>query len=162
MTPIGQSDPVEITAADTHALRGRVLRDNQPAPHLKWDGDDDPITFHLGIRDSSGAVVAISTWLSRPPATQIRGMATDPELAGSGLGSRLLAAGIERCRSRGDTVVWANARVTAISFYERAGFTAVGDVFETADTGLPHRVVRLTLPRDLDGAGFPSIAPITP
>ena len=145
MTPTAPSDPIEITAADTHALRRRVLRDNQIAARLEWDGDHDPRTFHLGIRDRSGTVVAISTWLGQPPVTQIRGMATDPELAGGGLGSGLLAAGIERCRSRGDTVVWANARVTAISFYERAGFTVVGAVFETADTGLPHQMVRRSL-----------------
>lgn len=165
MTPIAPSNPVEITAAETHALRQRVLRDNQISAHLEWDGDDDLSTFHLGIRDRSGAVVAISTWLGRPPATQIRGMATEPELAGGGLGSKLLAAGIERCRLRGDTMVWANARVTATSFYERAGFAVVGAVFETADTGLPHQMVRLTLPRDVDGAdqaGFPSVAPTTP
>lgn len=134
-----------ISAADTYDLRRRILRDGDSDAVVEWVGDDEDSTFHLGIRDRSGAVVAISTWLGRPPATQIRGMATDPELVGSGLGSRLLAAGIERCRSRGDTVVWANARVTAISFYERAGFTVVGAVFETADTGLPHQMVRRSL-----------------
>ncbi len=159
MTPIGASDPVEITAAETYALRQRVLRNNQAAAHLQWDGDNDPGTFHLGIRDGSGSIVAVSTWLSGPSATQIRGMATDPALIGGGLGSRLLTAGIERCRSSGSTVVWANARVTAISFYERAGFTVVGAEFETPDTGLPHKVVRLTLGRDVDR--FPSVAPGT-
>ena len=111
MMPIGASNPVEITAAETYALRQRVLRNNQAAAHLQWDGDNDPGTFHLGIRDGSGSIVAVSTWLSGPSATQIRGMATDPALIGGGLGSRLLTAGIERCRSSGSTVVWANARV---------------------------------------------------
>ena len=142
----------QISAADTYDLRRRILRAGDSDAVVEWVGDDEDSTFHLGIRDRSGAVVAISTWLHRPdpsdPAvksTQLRGMATDPGHAGSGLGSRLLAAGIERCRSRGDTVVWANARVPATSFYERAGFTAVGDVFETADTGLPHQMVRRSL-----------------
>ena len=142
----------QISAADTYDLRRRILRAGDSDAVVEWVGDDEDSTFHLGIRDRSGAVVAISTWLHRPdpsdPAvksTQLRGMATDPGHAGSGLGSRLLAAGTERCRSRGDTVVWANARVPATSFYERAGFTAVGDVFETADTGLPHQMVRRSL-----------------
>jgi len=142
----------KISAADTHDLRRRVLRAGDPDAAVEWVGDDESDTFHLGIRDGSGGVVAISTWLHRPDsvepaaqATQLRGMATDPDHAGRGLGTRLLAAGIERCRSRGDTVVWANARVTALGFYERAGFTVVGAVFETAATGLPHQMVRWSL-----------------
>jgi GNAT superfamily N-acetyltransferase len=137
--------PVEITAADTHDLRRRILRDGEPEAVVDWDGDSDHGTFHLGIRDDTGAIVAISTWLRQPPATQLRGMATDPAWAGRGLASGLLDAGIERCRARGDHVIWANARVTAVGFYERAGFTVVGAAFETADTGLPHREVRRRL-----------------
>ena len=148
---------VEITAAETHPLRRRVLRDDDPAADLRWPGDDDPDTFHLAVRDRAGAVVAVSTWRSTPPVTQLRGMATVPELAGTGLGSRLVAAGVERCRARGDAAVWANARVTAIGFYERAGFTVSGPTFETPDTGLPHRRVEL----DLTSA-FPFGDPTTP
>ena len=99
----------------------------------------------LGLLDPNGAVVAISTWLAQPDGTQVRGMATEPALAGSGLGSILVAAGVERCRARGDRVVWANARVGALGFYERAGFTVDGAVFETAATGLPHQTVRQIL-----------------
>jgi len=144
--------PVRISAAETHDLRRRVLRTGDPAAAVEWVGDDDTGTFHLGIRDRAGVVVAVSTWMHRPDpvdpavqATQLRGMATDPALEGRGLGSRLLEAGIERCRARDDEVVWANARVTAVGFYERAGFSVVGAEFETAATGLPHRMVRRSL-----------------
>ena len=136
---------VEISAADTHTLRREVLRNGDPDALVEWSGDEDPHTFHLGIRDDSGTVVAISTWLGRPPETQLRGMATAPAFAGRGLGSKLLAAGVARCRARGDELVWANARVPAVGFYERAGFTVVGTEFETAATGLPHQLVRQSL-----------------
>jgi GNAT superfamily N-acetyltransferase len=142
---------VEITALDTHRLRRAVLRDGRLDADVVWDGDDEPTTFHLGI-DVDGAIVAISTWLARPSPTaagmaavQLRGMATDPAHARRGLGSLLLAHGLARVRQGGDTSVWANARVTAISFYERHGFEAFGPVFETADTGRPHRLVRTTV-----------------
>jgi thiamine transport system ATP-binding protein len=148
---------VEIAAIDTASLRRRVLRDGDPDAVLDWPGDHDPDTFHLGIRDRTGAVVAISTWLSTSAGTQLRGMATEPGLAGTGLGSHLLAAGVRRCRARGDTAVWANARETALGFYARAGFTAVGTPFVTPDTGLPHRRVEL----DLTSA-FPFGDPTTP
>lgn len=143
--------PVEITAVDTHRLRRAVLRDGHQDADVVWEGDDEPTTFHLGI-DADGTIVAISTWLARPLPTgadvavvQLRGMATDPAYAGRGLGSLLLVHGLERVRRGGDAGVWANARVTAISFYERHGFEALGPVFETIDTGLPHRLVRTTV-----------------
>ena len=140
--------PVEVDATDTHDLRRRVLRDGDDDAPLAWAGDDDPRTFHLAIRDAAGTVLAVSTWLAQPPDTHLRGMATDPDHAGHGLGSLLLAAGIDRCRARGDAAVWANARLTALGFYEGAGFAIVGPAFVTSDTGLPHRRVRLELTSD--------------
>jgi GNAT superfamily N-acetyltransferase len=66
-------------------------------------------------------------------------MATDPAWSSGGLGSLLLSEGVRRASDVG--LVWANARVEAIPFYERRNWTAVGPEFTTADTGLPHRLV---------------------
>jgi predicted GNAT family N-acyltransferase len=68
-------------------------------------------------------------------------MATDPSVRGTGMGAQVLAAGLDRAFAGGAAVVWANARDTAVGFYERHGFEVVGDGFVTADTGLPHHVV---------------------
>jgi len=142
---------VPIDAADTHRLRHLVLRDGALGADLDWDDDHDERTLHLGIRIVD-AVVAVSSWTrsawEHEPdrvAVQLRGMATDPNHAGSGLGTTLLQAGIEHARSVGAHVVWANARVTALGFYERSGFTVTGDVFLTPATGLPHRLVHVRL-----------------
>jgi predicted GNAT family N-acyltransferase len=136
---------VEIAAADTHDLRRRVLRDGTPSVVLTWDGDDEPTTFHLGVRDGD-EIVAISTWLRRrypdrpaDDAFQLRGMATDPAHRGTGVSSRLLVVGLDRCASDGATLVWARARVAALSFYERHGFEPVGPEYVDLTTGLPHR-----------------------
>jgi predicted GNAT family N-acyltransferase len=136
---------VEIAAADTHDLRRRVLRDGTPSVVLTWDGDDEPTTFHLGVRDGD-EIVAISTWLRRrypdrpaDDAFQLRGMATDPAHRATGVSSRLLVVGLDRCASDGATLVWARARVAALSFYERHGFEPVGPEYVDLTTGLPHR-----------------------
>lgn len=136
---------VEIAAADTHDLRRRVLRDGTPSVVLTWDGDDEPTTCHLGVRDGD-EIVAISTWLRRrypdrpaDDAFQLRGMATDPAHRGTGVSSRLLVVGLDRCASDGATLVWARARVAALSFYERHGFEPVGPEYVDLTTGLPHR-----------------------
>ena len=138
-------DIVEISAADTHDLRRRVLRDGTASDIVVFDGDDDPDTFHLGVRGLDGALIAISTWLGRPSPTrpdssahQLRGMAIEPALQGSGIGSRLLAAGIERCASAGSALVWDRARTSALDFYLRHGFEIDGDEYVDPTTGLPH------------------------
>jgi GNAT superfamily N-acetyltransferase len=136
---------VEITAADTHDLRRRVLREGTRSDVLVWDGDDEPTTFHLGAR-AAGELVAISTWLLRrypdrpaEDAFQLRGMATDPAQRGTGIGSRLLLDGLDRCAGHGATLVWARARLTALTFYEGHGFEPVGPEYTDLTTGLRHR-----------------------
>lgn len=140
----------KIAAGDTHDLRRRVLRDDDPNAELDWPGDHAATTVHLGVSTLDGTLVGVSTWLiERDPlapdvvAVQLRGMATDPDMAGRGVGTMLLAAGQEHVRSIGAERLWANARVTALGFYERAGFIAQGHEFVTPTTGLLHRHVHL-------------------
>lgn len=142
---------VDLTAPDTHDLRRRVLRDGTPSTELVWDGDDDPTTFHLGIRVDD-TVIAVSTWLERrypdrpaEPGFQLRGMATDPGWRGTGVSGDLLTGGLRRCRDRGARLVWARARCTALTFYERHGFAALGPVYTDLTTGLAHQDITLML-----------------
>lgn len=137
---------VEITATDTHDLRRRILRSGTPTDVVVWEGDDDPSTWHLGVRTAEGELVAISSWMLRrypdrpgEPAYQLRGMATDPSHRGTGTSSALLLAGLERCAAAGASLVWARARVAALAFYERHGFEPVGTEYTDLTTGLPHR-----------------------
>ncbi|MEP1122361.1 MAG: GNAT family N-acetyltransferase [Ilumatobacter sp.] len=141
----------EIISARTHDLRRRVLRDGAADAVVDWVGDHDDSTVHLGAV-VGGQLVGISTWSAVPdphatdlPSIQLRGMATDPAFAGQGLGRSLLDAGFGRARSAGPVRVWANARVTALEFYTRAGMVASGPVFVTEATGLPHRHVHIDL-----------------
>lgn len=140
----------EISADRTHALRRRVLRDDADGAIVEWDGDDDPTTAHLGVI-VGGEVVAVSTWLVVPDplapdrdAIQLRGMATDPSLVRRGLGRAMLDAGIQQAMAHGRDRVWANSRVAALGFYEAAGWTVTGPVFETA-IAVPHRHVHIDL-----------------
>jgi len=147
-----QLELVELRPDDTHALRRTVLRTGTVSDEVVFDGDELATTFHLGIR-ADGELVAISTWMQRPypdrpadAAFQLRGMATVDTLRGSGLGARLLTAGIERCRAAGAALVWARARDTALRFYEQHGFTTAGRGYVDLTTGLPHHDVIKPLP----------------
>lgn len=130
----------DIHSTETHDLRRRVLRADKPEADLRWAGDDDDHTVHLAALDDDGNVIGVSTWITSGSATQLRGMATEPTLIGQGIGTLLLDAGVVHARSLGSSRIWANARVTAISFYTRYGFEMSGPVFDTEATGLPHRL----------------------
>jgi thiamine transport system ATP-binding protein len=140
---------VELGAADTHDLRRRVLREGRDDAVVVFDGDDEAGTLHLGALDGEGGLVGVSTWLWRPCPIdagardrQLRGMAVDRVRQGGGVGGVLLAAGVDRALAAGATVVWANARDTALGFYRRNGFEVIGEGYVDAATGLPHHHIR--------------------
>lgn len=154
---------VELPAEATHGLRRRVLRGNDPAATVVFSGDDDPTTLHLGIEGADGELLAVSTWLVQPgpvdPAPtdrKLRGMAVADGWRGRGIGSILLEAGLRRVFAAGATAVWANARDTALGFYERHGFRVIGEGFVDDVTGLPHHPVRRTRDAPADATGYQS------
>jgi GNAT superfamily N-acetyltransferase len=135
---------VEITAAATHPLRLAVLRFDTPTKEVVFPEDEWPGSWHLGVR-VDGTLVATSSWVPRPygdrHAVQLRGMATDRLLQGSGLGGVLLEAGCARAAAGGFALVWARARDAALAFYLRHGFVAEGEGFIDQATQLPHHLV---------------------
>ena len=133
----------QVPAEVTYPLRGAVLRPD--GGEITWAGDEDPATFHLAARTADGGVVGVVRFSPapcpwRPDAKapwQLRGMATDAAVRGTGAGRALLVDGLIRLRERGCDVVWCDARVTAAGFYERMGFTVVTEEFEKPSLG-PH------------------------
>ena len=143
----------EIEAAQTHDLRRRVLRGGG-SEHLVFPEDGRPGAFHLGVRPApDGAVVAVASFAPEPTphrpgrrAARLRGMVTEPDLQGRGIGRRLLAEAVGRLRAGGVEVLWANARDSALGFYERLGFEVVGEGFLAGPAGdIPHHIVVLDL-----------------
>lgn len=130
-----------ITAERTRPLRKRVLRPNFSEPQLVFPGDEQDSTFHVGtlINDE---VVGIMTVMrdphpmTRDPAWRIRGMATAPEHQGSGFGRAMIEHGCREAWSRSNDAIWCNAREIAFGFYEKLGFTMVGELFEIDDIGV--------------------------
>ena len=133
----------EVPAEATYQLRGAVLRPD--GGEIIWAGDDDDETFHLAARGGDGQVVGVvrfspapCPWrpLARTP-WQLRGMATEPEVRGSGAGRAMVVEGMRRVADRGGDVVWCDARTGAIGFYERMGFAVVTGEYDKPGIG-PH------------------------
>lgn len=149
--PLSRQPTVEVVSAeDLHAIRKTVLRDGTPSDDVQFPGDDDADAVHTAIRDAAGTVIASASWFEvespdapGAPALQLRGMAVAAGGRRQGLGERLIAAGAALAAERGITLLWANARDTALDFYRAAGFEVVGEGFVTRDTVLPHhRIIR--------------------
>ncbi len=145
-----------LSAAETRPLRSEVLRPGTPPDALVYPGDDVPGSFHAGAL-VDGEVVGIATVYPEPVpdeyaadlraggrdpsnAFRLRGMATRAHLQGSGLGRAVLERCLEHVREAGAEVLWCNARVGALGFYQRLGFETVGNEFDIAGIG-PHYVM---------------------
>lgn len=140
-----------ITAAETRPLRSAILRPGQPPEALVYAGDDVPGSFHAGAflgRELVGVATVYPEPMPAAPAAdldsfnafRLRGMATRADVQGRGLGRAVLQRCIEHVREREAEVLWCNARVGALGFYQRLGFATLGEVFEIAGIG-PHYVM---------------------
>jgi predicted GNAT family N-acyltransferase len=132
----------EVTPQVTYPLRRAVLRPD--GGEVAWAGDEDPTTFHLAARTGERVVGVVRfspapcPWRPRTNAPwQLRGMATDPAVRGSGAGRALVVDGLARVAARGGDLVWCDARGTAAAFYERMGFTVVTEAYDKPGIG-PH------------------------
>jgi len=134
-----------VDGATTRELRRAVLRPGWPVGS-PMHGDDNPDAVHLAAFDEDERVVGSVLVLPHPyplrpelpGGWQLRGMATDPELQGQGIGGRLVAAALDEIRQRNGALVWCDARTSALGFYARHGFVAEGAEFLHAESGIPH------------------------
>jgi ribosomal protein S18 acetylase RimI-like enzyme len=131
-----------IPVAATRPLRQQILR-----PHLTVEElamHEPPCAFAVGAyeRDELIAVGFVAPD-GQPGDWRVRGMATAPHARGRGAGTAVLDALLEHADTRGATRVWCNARVAALSLYERAGFTIASEPFDEPEIGRHYVMERL-------------------
>jgi predicted GNAT family N-acyltransferase len=125
-------------------LRTRVFVAEQGVPPEIEQDDRDATAVHVLSRDAEGRVVATGRLLlGGDGRASIGRMATDAGARGSGHGAAVLAELHRQAALRGVTEIELHAQLTARGFYERAGYTAVGAVYEEA--GIAHITMRRTL-----------------
>jgi predicted GNAT family N-acyltransferase len=117
-------------------LRTRVFVQEQGVPPEIEQDDRDATAVHAVSRDAAGRVVATGRLLVDGERASIGRMAADPAVRGRGHGAAVLAELHRQAALRGVREVELHAQVTARRFYERAGYTAVGEEYEEA--GIAH------------------------
>jgi len=139
----------DVAWVQTHGLRQRVLGwTTDPVP-----GDEE--AEHLTVLDAQQVPLAVVSACPHPCpdrpgllATYLWAMAVADGWRGRGLGSRLIAELISRSLAAGRTVLWADARSTAVGFYLACGAMVVGDAYRDPVTGLEDRRIVFDLRQD--------------
>jgi len=128
-------------ASEVIDLRHAVLRAGLPRETATFPGDDDAAARHFVAEQDGRIVATLTLHLNRwgdQAAWQLRGMAVEPALQGSGIGAQLLLAAERSVLDDSPThQLWCNARVPAVRFYEKHGWTVVSDPFDVPTAG-PH------------------------
>jgi predicted GNAT family N-acyltransferase len=98
---------------------------------------DEENQLHFGLFDPGNELVAcvVAVRLS-PTEARIRQMAVSPSHQRKGLGQRLMSELEDNLQARGFKKFVMNARKSAVGFYEKLGYTVVGDEF--VDMTVPH------------------------
>ncbi|MGY1706929.1 GNAT family N-acetyltransferase [Geodermatophilus sp. SYSU D00697] len=126
------------------ALRTRVFVEEQGVPAEIEQDALDAAAVHALVRDDAGSVVATGRLLARGGRAVIGRMAVDAAARGRGYGAAVLAELHRQAVLRGLPEVELHAQVSARGFYERAGYTPVGD--EYVEAGIVHVTMRRALP----------------
>lgn len=123
-----------------YAVRRQVFVDEQGiAPALEQDGRDADAD-HVLVCAADGAPIATGRMLADGHIGRVAVLA---ERRGEGLGRAVMTRLIELARGRGLGRVYLNAQRPALRFYDRLGFSRVGEPFTEA--GIVHRTMALNV-----------------
>lgn len=116
----------QIRHEHTWKLRQRVLYPEQKLNEMKMDEDADGLHF-AAFKDNF--IVGVVSVFQRGDDFQFRKFAIDESVQGLGIGRQLLDYITDFTILNGGKRIWCNARVSAIGFYLKSGFTNTGQAF---------------------------------
>lgn len=138
----------QISTEETYPLRLKVLRPGRELAEVQFPADPEAVHFGCFVDEALLSVGTIhpddNSQFSGAGHWRIRGMATEPGERGKGYGNEILRGLLDEARARGVKLVWCNARVGALPFYKRFGFTIESELFEIPHGG-PHHVMKVEL-----------------
>ena len=125
-------------------LRHEVLR----APiGLNLYGEDlsnERLERHFGLFDDNNALIACVTAVPQSPGkAKLRQMAVSAAHQRKGYGQRIIRQLEDHLARNGVAEISMHARLSAVSFYQRLGYSIMGDPF--TEVGIPHVRMRKVL-----------------
>jgi len=129
-------------------IRNNVFIIEQSVPEeLEWDELDDQC-LHCLVNHSDGTPVATARLHYENNIAHIGRMAVLKDYRHLGAGTLMLKTFLEHAQTIGVKQVAINAQTVAMNFYNRLGFTAIGDEFD--DAGIPHFKMLLNIGENND------------
>ena len=62
---------------------------------------------------------------------------------GRGLGGKLLGYGLDLLKEKEASILWMNARIGAVEFYQKLQFSSIGDLFDIPPIGIHQRMYKV-------------------
>lgn len=130
----------EITITEAFSVRHPVLRPGKPIESCHFEGDDLDSTIHFGYFEAEHLIGIISVFKNdhsffKENQFQIRGMAVLTAYQKKGIGAQLIRYAEQYIQNQKGNVIWLNARIIAVGFYEKLGNQIIGDPFEIPEIG---------------------------
>jgi GNAT superfamily N-acetyltransferase len=138
-----------VGAAELLELRRKVLRDNDANARVSDVRDDRPDSLHVAGYLGPQLVAGASFFMTEPPfdskleAAQLRYMAVLEIFQHQGHGTALLEGAIPLLKDMGIEILWANARISALAFYQANGWVEIPGTEHVSPppVSLPHSVI---------------------
>ncbi len=115
--------------------------------HFKFldDIDSKPMNIESQLIATGSLLAEDESESNSETHWRIRGMAVDIEHQGQGLGQKIVKSMIEYAKDqKSSKMIWCNARVEALTLYQRFGFVVKSEEFVIPGSG-PHRRLHLCL-----------------
>ncbi|MBE6894367.1 MAG: GNAT family N-acetyltransferase [Ruminococcaceae bacterium] len=123
-------------------LRCAVFVVEQNCAYQDVDGKDKE-AIHVFAKAEDGSIKACLRFFEKDADRVHMGRVITAE-RGTGLGAKLMKAGIEAVKEKTDKKhIYLEAQSYAVGFYEKAGFTVIGEEFD--EDGIPHKPMMCTL-----------------
>jgi GNAT superfamily N-acetyltransferase len=120
-----------------------------------FSGDELGTTFHLGAFEKD-KIIGVTTCLMNKDVHleklrefklhhcyQLRGMAVLETMQGKGVGKKLLKRAEQLLKEKDIKVIWFNARIAAVPFYEKMGYEVVSDLFVIPNVGDHFKMIKI-------------------
>ena len=140
----------EISFTATFPVRHAVLREGKPIETCFFQGDDLATTVHFGLFLETKLAGVISLYRNTNHSFkdknqyQIRGMAIVKPFQKHGFGKQLIMHAEKKAKEKKGSLIWFNARESAVPFYQKLGYQITGNPFIIDDIGI-HFVMKKEL-----------------
>ena len=137
------SDIQFVESEDIRPLRHKILRKGKEFSTTAYERDKDDKTFHLAAFFEN-KIVSCATFypeksekIKSNNSYRLRGMATDVNFSRQGYGMKIMKTAFKTLKNKNCDLIWCNARLLAVPFYQAVGMKEFGNQFIISDIG-PH------------------------